>query len=290
MGLLARMVRHLQDEAEYEVRVDEFMKEHVHYFRADEDLETEQSLEKFAVFRKYSEMVDGILQSFCDVEGFASAEDLVAALQVELKGKPLSRIRGSYIKAILTDTTYEGFLTIMLEYAGWAKASTPGGEASPLPAAPSAPLSETPPTCASTGQEGPYAGWTVEEATALSHAGLLPRFPSPGEMAWGFYPDGAGSGRWLPVRVDHMLDDGSAVQVTWIFSAAANTLPAGHVQSAPASGEAVWGFLADGTGGGQWLHAVVQQMAADGTGIEVIWQHDGSCHILPYEYVQRPPG
>ena len=48
------------------------------------------------------------------------------------KGKPLTNLRGGYLKSLLSDGSYEGFLKMMLEYSAddaAVPAATPGGEA-----------------------------------------------------------------------------------------------------------------------------------------------------------------
>jgi len=208
MSLVVRMIRYLRDVAEYEARVDEFMKQYRHLFQGSQGLAQEQSHEFYAVFKAYEALVDGILADFCAAEGFSSGSDLLVALHVELKGKPLSNLRGGYIKSLLTDGTYEGFLKVMLDYAG--ASPTPGGESKPVGG----------------------AAWSAEEAAALSSVGALPPLPSVGEAAFGFYPDEQGGGQWLACVVAQLPEDGSGVVVTWQHNGVSNLMPAGHVQKA----------------------------------------------------------
>merc|ERR1719183_1015826 len=121
--------------------------------------------------------------------------------------------------------------------------------------------------------ESPFAGWTLEEATTLGSAGLLPSFPSPGEAVWGWWPDRSGGGRWLTAMVHQVAENGSGLIVVWLFSGEASMLSPEHVQGVPKLGEAAWGFWPDASGGGQWLGTIVQHVTSDGSGIGVAWHH-----------------
>eukprot|EP00927_Polykrikos_kofoidii_P082159 TRINITY_DN8094_c0_g1_i1.p1 TRINITY_DN8094_c0_g1~~TRINITY_DN8094_c0_g1_i1.p1 ORF type:complete len:198 (+),score=45.64 TRINITY_DN8094_c0_g1_i1:213-806(+) len=193
------------------------MKAHASVFLGCTGVAEEQTLAAHDVFRAYTEMVEEILQGFCTSRGFASGEELLLALQADMKGRSLSKCRGGYIRSLLSDGTYEGFVRIMLDYAGATAQTTPGGE----------PSTEAVPVA---GQAGPFAGWSVEEATVLGGAGLLPAFPRPGETAWGYLPDEAGGGQWLAATVQHVAEDGSGVVVVWQHDGSANMLPPEYVQ------------------------------------------------------------
>merc|ERR1719291_800616 len=115
-----------------------------------------------------------MLASFCEEEGFTTGEQLREALGRELKGKPLTRLRGGYLKALLTDGSYEGFLQTILEYAGKGAGNHcccgTGQDVLNSAEAPTENVS----TLAGGGYDkmpvptsadgGPYAGWSMEEA------------------------------------------------------------------------------------------------------------------------------
>ncbi|CAE8726940.1 unnamed protein product, partial [Polarella glacialis] len=168
------------------VQVDEFMREHRHCFSGYEGPEQEHCLEAHAIYKAYEAMIDGMLEAFCASEGLDCGHALLAALQQELRGKPLSNLRGSYVKTLLSDGTFEGFLRIMLEYVAATRTTAEeSAHCSPLAAA-TAP------------RGSPYAGWTPEESIALADAGLLPSFPLPGDPVWAFCAsEESPPGEWL---------------------------------------------------------------------------------------------
>eukprot|EP00929_Paragymnodinium_shiwhaense_P000271 TRINITY_DN100511_c0_g1_i1.p1 TRINITY_DN100511_c0_g1~~TRINITY_DN100511_c0_g1_i1.p1 ORF type:complete len:244 (-),score=46.20 TRINITY_DN100511_c0_g1_i1:132-863(-) len=238
MGLLARLVVYLQHDAEYEERVDDFMERHCHLFQCNGGLQTEQSLEAYAIFQEYERMVEELLLGFCSVEGLASGHDLLSRLQTELKGKPLSNLRGGYIKSLLQACSYEGFLATILEYGGVSKTrcsctcaepSISSSASTEVSAPPSPP---PPPPLPQAHEETGCVAWTSEETSALADAGVLPPPPSAGQAVWGWWPDPNldSGGQWLPAFLQSLAaEDGPGVVVCWQHDGSLHTLPVEHV-------------------------------------------------------------
>eukprot|EP00933_Yihiella_yeosuensis_P052255 TRINITY_DN50277_c0_g1_i1.p1 TRINITY_DN50277_c0_g1~~TRINITY_DN50277_c0_g1_i1.p1 ORF type:complete len:237 (-),score=53.06 TRINITY_DN50277_c0_g1_i1:7-717(-) len=232
MGIIARLVHYFQDEVEYEAQVDEFMLSHRHRFQECKGLLTEQSLESYEVFKAYQALIENLLDGFRAHEGFESGEQLLSALQHELKGRPVSNLRGSYIKALLIEGTYEGFLETMMGYAGTSQTCAGGPAVPPPPLPPPVEAADAEGTAAPTSPSGasPYTGWSSEDSAALAGAGLLPTLPIPGESVWGWYPDDDGGGQWLAATVQSIPEDGSGIVVSWHFDESLSLLPLEHVQ------------------------------------------------------------